>query len=100
MNTCLNCGKQFLPPFGRRSDYCCDECRKEAKRRNQRARQKKYYERQKRLNSIMIPVGRQKQKQSDKTLDEVVREIEEYNTLHNTRYSYGKWQTLKFFGKV
>lgn len=93
MNTCLNCGKQFLPPFGRRSDYCCDECRKEGRRKAQ----KKYREKQKQLDNLPRS---SRNKQSRKTLDEEVKEIEIYNKLHGTRYTYGDWQRLQFFGKV
>lgn len=93
MNTCLNCGKQFLPPFGRQSQYCCDECRKEGRRKSQ----KKYRERQKQLNKFPHS---SRNKQTGKTLDEEVKEIEIYNKLHGTRYTYGDWQRLQFFGKV
>lgn len=97
MNTCLNCGQKFLPPFGRRSDYCCDECRKEAKRKSHRIAQKKYSEKLKQLDKLPRSSI---SKQSSKNLDEEVKEIEIYNKLHGTRYTYGDWQRLQFFGKV
>lgn len=95
MHLCLNCKTPFVPPFGRKCYYCCDECRQEA-RRKQHLKANERYNQQ--CKSVKTKPTRKKS--SPKSLDETVREIEQYNRQHGTRLTYGDWQTLKHFGKV
>lgn len=95
MNICFYCKKEYIP-HAHNQCYCCAECRKEARKKHR-------YEAQKKINEQLVSDLRKKKsssKKSGKTLDETVREIEIYNKLHGTRYTYGDWQRLQFFGKV
>ncbi len=79
MNRCLNCRKPFNPKAGNQQ-FCCYTCR---------------YEYQKKHKPPKI-----QRKSKKKSLDEIVKEIDDYNRVNGTRLTYGDWQRLKFFGKV
>ena len=69
---CHACGARL---YGDNENYCNDSCRLTAKRMEERERK-----RQKALHENPLAV--------------LVREVEEYNQKHNTRFSYGQYVTL------
>ncbi len=79
MNRCLNCRKPFNPKAGNQQ-FCCYTCR---------------YEYQKKHKPPKI-----QRKSKKKSLDEKVKEAEEYNRIHGTRYSHGRYMADKEAGKL
>lgn len=80
---CVNCGKQFEGMmYGHRR--LCDDCRKSSANDAQmRLREDRKSERLKR-----------KRKKKPKTLNEIMREIKEYNDTHETQITYGQYVSM------
>ena len=95
MNICLNCKKEFIPPFGRKCYYCSDECKK-------KARNKKHNEKLKKAKKVK-PIPRIIKCNSQKEQEEDLHSYCEYQKKmreQGKKFSYGDWQTKKFFGEV
>ncbi len=71
---CIVCGKEFISP-NPKAKICSAEC-KEA-RKNEIKKVKRH-------------------KDKKKTLDEVLKEIDEYNRAHGTHLTYGKYKEMKY----
>lgn len=72
--TCELCGKEFFATTPQ-AKYCSEECRR-VRRNSWRERKPK-------------PPTR-------KSLDALLKEIDEYNATHGTHLTYGKYQAMKF----
>lgn len=75
---CIVCGKEFTAT-NPKSKVCSAECK--AKRKNESRAVKK-------------------PKEEKKTLDEVLKDVDEYNRTHGTHLTYGKYQNMKFIEKL
>ena len=78
---CAYCGKEFMPVIGPQI-YCSRECCVLAKRKRDLRNRKK------------IKVKTRERKRSV-TLDEILKEIEEYNKKHGTFISYGQYMSMR-----
>lgn len=88
---CRICGNKFFATSAKQI-FCSVECRKEGKKRyNRQYVSGRYYEQKSK---------KQKREKQKKSLDATIREIEQYNTEHGTRYSYGRYVALKRLGVI
>lgn len=78
---CVYCG---MPT---ESGLYCPECKEKEKIRHQKAYQKRKAE-------------EQAKKRTDETMQQIVNDIERYNSEHGTRYSYGQYMAMKEMGKI
>lgn len=77
---CLHCGKEFRPLIGTQM-YCCRSCYELAKKKRA-----EIYNRKKR---------EERAARKNRTLDEILKEIEEYNKKHGTFISYGQYMSMR-----
>jgi predicted nucleic acid-binding Zn ribbon protein len=75
---CIVCGKEFIST-NPKATMCSDECR------------------EKRKNSLKA--GRKHNKKK-KTLDETLKELDEYNRTHDTYLTYGKYKNMLFIEEM
>lgn len=102
MKKCLNCGEEFLPPFGRRDEYCSPECRAEARRKQH----KRCVEKSNKKYQKAYTLERKQRKVKCNSPKEVEEDLHNYCLWQEEQRkkgkhgSYGDWQKAKFFGKV
>lgn len=89
---CSNCSRPFYIPDNERQYKMCGDCREYIR--------KAYQRRKERVTVKRAPARKPRRKPTTDKLILKVREIEDYNKAHGTRYSYGKYMALKQIGVI
>ena len=80
---CVVCGKEYVA-LARNSLYCSEECRNESKKMRVREYAKENYTAPK----------KRIQRRPKLSINQVMRELEEYNTKNKTRLTYGQYVAI------
>lgn len=84
---CSKCSRTFYIPDNERQYKMCSECREYVR--------KAYAKRKEKVTPKPPPPKKKIRRPTTDRLVLKVREIEDYNAEHGTRYSYGRYMALK-----